>query len=228
MALPGSIQGFPLLNTQLVTSELDVAEPWDRFFISLWQRSGGNIPTGNTYYLVYDGTNLYAVNSVTGAQIRILTETDLAIIEAQLAILGLEIAELEKLVWAVRRQGGGSTTIVTPPTPQPWLVTQSQTADYSISSGNSGTTYNNIGAPGDIAGTLPAPSDGLWYRFAVYAAFYHKIAASGGATISMVDDTSIADGYIRSNLPYSLIQIEAQDSSGWIASNVTGPWGIDV
>ncbi|HKU51979.1 MAG TPA: hypothetical protein VJQ25_05900 [Nitrospira sp.] len=228
MALPSSIQGFPLLNTQLVTSSLDIAEPWDRFFISLWQRSGGNIPTGQTYYLIYDGTDLYAVNSLDGTTIRILTEADFAIIEAQINILEIGINNVEKLAWAIRRMRGSGETIVTPPTPQPWLVTQSQTTNYSIGSGNNGTTYNNIGAAGDIVGSLPAPADGLWYRFAVYAAHYHQISATGGVTISSVDDTSVSDGYIRSNLPYSLIQLEAQDNSGWIASNVTGPWGVDV
>ena len=228
MALPGSIQGFPLLNTQLVTSSLDVAEPWDRFFISLWQRSGGNIPTGQTYYLVYDGTHLYAVNSIDGTTIRILTEADLAVIEAQLAILGLAVADLEKLVWAIRRMGQGSTTIVTPPTPQPWLVTQSQTADYSISSGSSGTTYNNIGASMDIVASLPPAADGLWYRFAVYPAFYHKIVADGTDTIAWASDVSAPGGYIRSSDPNSIIMLEAQDSSGWIASAGAGPWGVDV
>lgn len=39
-------QGFPKLNASLVDNNGVVTQPWLQFFISLWNRTGGGVPTG--------------------------------------------------------------------------------------------------------------------------------------------------------------------------------------
>jgi len=103
-----------------------------------------------------------------------------------------------------------------------------KTADYTVLSGDSGTSFNNIGAGGDIVLTLPAAASGLRVSAAIFAAHYIKFLTDGTDTISIGTDTSSAGGYVRSTSAYSSIQIEAHGTGKWITSAREGVWSIDA
>lgn len=46
------------------------------------------------------------------------------------------------------------------------LRTAGKTANYTVTSGESGTIFHNQGVTTEVVFTLPVPADGLWYLFA--------------------------------------------------------------
>lgn len=97
----------------------------------------------------------------------------------------------------------------------------SKTADYTILTSESGTTYDNTGATGAIVLTLPTPAKGLTYKFTVTAAQYLRVNGT-------ILQGGLSGAYIRSNTVGSYLSIEAHDSSGWIVSAIEGGWGLAV
>lgn len=97
----------------------------------------------------------------------------------------------------------------------------SKTADYTIASTESGTTYDNTSATGAVVLTLPTPAKGLTYKFAVTAAQYLRINGT-------ILQGGLSGAYIRSNTPGSYLALEAHDSTGWIVSSIEGGWGLAV
>jgi hypothetical protein len=103
-----------------------------------------------------------------------------------------------------------------------------KTADYAILSGDSGKDFNNSGAGANIVLSLPAAVAGRLYAAAVHDAFYIKFLADGTDKIAEGTDNSAAGGYIRSNLPFSYIELRCHVAGQWVASMMRGSWGIDV
>lgn len=97
----------------------------------------------------------------------------------------------------------------------------SKTADYTITTGDNGKTFDNTGATGAIVLTLPTPATNLTYKFAVTVAQYLRINGT-------ILQGGLSGAYIRSNTPGSYLSIEAHDSSGWIVTSTEGGWGLAV
>jgi hypothetical protein len=108
------------------------------------------------------------------------------------------------------------------------IIPLTKTANYTITSADSATHFNNIGASGDIVFSLPAAATGLYYAFVVYASHYIRFNANGSDIIALGTDTSSAGGYVRSNAPYSFLQIEAHGTGIWVASAIAGTWSVDA
>lgn len=108
------------------------------------------------------------------------------------------------------------------------FVPVSKTADYSISAGDVGTTFNTVGASADVAGSLPAADTvGLWFRFAVSTADYHKVEADGTDTFVWGGATSDPGGYMRSNVLGSVLRVECHEAGVWIVMSESGHWDMD-
>ena len=97
----------------------------------------------------------------------------------------------------------------------------SKTADYTVTTGDSGKTFDNTGATGAIVLTLPTPALNLNYKFAVTAAQYLRINGT-------ILQGGLSGAYIRSNTAGSYLAVEAHNSSGWIVSSIEGEWGLAV
>jgi hypothetical protein len=108
------------------------------------------------------------------------------------------------------------------------FVTSTKVADFSISSGDNGIRYNNIGAGGTVIGSLPAAAASLQFGGAVLTAQYLRFTADGTDTINFGGTISAAGGYIRSNVVGSSITIEAHGTGGWIISAAQGSWSVDA
>ncbi len=108
------------------------------------------------------------------------------------------------------------------------IVTSTKTSNFSISSGDNGTRYNNIGAGGTVIGSLCAAAAGLQFAGGVFAAQYFRFTADGSDTINFGGTVSAGGGYIRSNAAGSFIQIESHGTGGWIISAASGSWSVDA
>lgn len=103
-----------------------------------------------------------------------------------------------------------------------------KTADYAVLSGDSGADFNNDGAGADIVLSLPAAAPNLIYGAAVHDANYIKFLADGTDQIAIGTDNSAAGGYVRSNAPFSYIELRCHVAGQWVASTIMGTWSIDA
>lgn len=97
----------------------------------------------------------------------------------------------------------------------------SKTANYTVTSGDSGSHFDNLGASADIVLTLPTAAAGLHYSFTVLAAHYIRV----NGTISQ---GGLTNTYIRSTTVGHYLALEAHDSSGWVVSSSVGAWSLGV
>ena len=101
------------------------------------------------------------------------------------------------------------------------ITVVSKTADYTVTTGDNGVHFDNLGASGDIVLTLPTPAAGLGYTFTVMASHYIRVNGT-------IMQGGLSGAYIRSNTPGNYLALEAHDSSGWIVSSIEGGWGLAV
>jgi hypothetical protein len=88
--------------------------------------------------------------------------------------------------------------------------------------------YNNVGTSGDVQITLPAsPVAGTTFKIRVTDNFYMKFLANTGQTISVAGNVSASAGYVRSTAVGSVMTLEAQSSTLWMATDFMGTWTID-
>jgi hypothetical protein len=66
MANPPSGTALPEFNSRLVTEDDTVSIPWSRFFIALWQKTGGSIVTVAGTTLIQQVGNLFELFGVSG------------------------------------------------------------------------------------------------------------------------------------------------------------------
>jgi len=100
-------------------------------------------------------------------------------------------------------------------------VVQHKTANYSVSSADTGGVLTNKGATGDVIFDLPAASGGLNYEFVIYASQNVLVRAASGDEIA--HETTAGEGW-RNDTPYGCFRIVAIDSTTWIACPVVGTW----
>jgi hypothetical protein len=102
-----------------------------------------------------------------------------------------------------------------------------ETGNYSPGNADSGTTYTNTGASGEVDGTLPTAAVGLVYTFYVDAAQTHKIVAGASTTITVAGTTSASAGNITSNTPGTSVKLKAISTTHWVAMEVVGSWTVN-
>lgn len=100
----------------------------------------------------------------------------------------------------------------------------SQSSSYTVTTGNSGLTFDNIGASSQVVFTLPTASRGLRYTFIVENAVGIQIKATGTATIRIGSSVSTAAGTATSMAVGSVLIIEAISSTEWYATSQVGTW----
>lgn len=106
-----------------------------------------------------------------------------------------------------------------------------QIANFVPSDTSGATVYTNEGALIDIIATLPAWSRGATIPLAVVAAHYLRINNLDGSTVislsTGVIGSTVAGGYIRSNLPVSSLVIVGTSPGVWGIRDGVGTWNID-
>lgn len=115
------------------------------------------------------------------------------------------------------------------PTPTSGVVfrTSTKTANYTITSNDSGTHFNNIGANLTTVLTLPDASAGLQYGGVIYAPYFLTFKAAGADRIRLGANTGTAGGFIRSNSVGASLVLEAHGASLWVVSSTVGSWSLD-
>lgn len=109
--------------------------------------------------------------------------------------------------------------------------TATKTANYTVTTLDSGTYFNNIGAAGAVTNTLPTAAAGLTYAFYVDAAQTVTIVAGASTTIRYGATVTAAAGNVTSSTQGAFIKMIAISSTQWIVealnetlASVTGPW----
>lgn len=121
-----------------------------------------------------------------------------------------------------------TTTIGSGGTLRDRKIPTSQTTDLTLTDSLCGKNYNNTGASAAMVFTLPTPVAGQIYRARVTVAQYVRFTATNSAVIYLGTSVSAANGFIRSNALGSTIELEAQSTTVWVATSITGTWTVDV
>ncbi len=120
---------------------------------------------------------------------------------------------------------GAGVVQVDGPLLSPTMVA-AKTANYNIATTDSGTTFDNFGAAGEVDLSLPPISIGRRYCFIVQAAQTLKIIAAGGNHIAIGTSVSASGGNIASAAPDSSICLTALSGS-WISTGHEGTWTVN-
>lgn len=104
------------------------------------------------------------------------------------------------------------------------IVVASKTANYTVTSADNGTHFDNQGATGTVTFTLPTAAVGLHYTFTVDAAHTVNVTAGGSDAIAIGQSNTGAGGSRSSADPYSLITIECHKTGQWVTSSIVGDW----
>lgn len=99
--------------------------------------------------------------------------------------------------------------------------------DTSITTGESGATFTNAEALGEVILSLPPASAGVRYTFIVKSPEYLRIKAFGGDKIRYRTLETAEAGYIRSNNVGDAVTLIAVDSETWVAESSNGTFTID-
>jgi hypothetical protein len=97
------------------------------------------------------------------------------------------------------------------------VSTASKTANYTVLTTDSGTSFDNIGATGAVIFSLPGAAAGLTYTFSNYAGQTLEVLGHGTDQIAVGGSNSASEN-ITSSAAYASITIEAHGAGQWIAS----------
>lgn len=103
----------------------------------------------------------------------------------------------------------------------------SVTNNLTLQSSNNGTRYNNLGATGNVALTLPAPGTvqpGWTIALRVAAPYQLNAVCQGTDVIQYDAQTTGAPGAIQSSTVGSSVILEYQGGGVWFAMSVDGMW----
>lgn len=100
------------------------------------------------------------------------------------------------------------------------------TTDTTITSTTNGARYNNTGATGDVAATLPAATFGLSYGFRVSAEENFGVTPASGDTI-VLDDLVIDDSQLLQCAQLgATLDLECHSPGVWLVTNIRREWGL--
>lgn len=102
----------------------------------------------------------------------------------------------------------------------------SKTTNYTVSTIDNGTHFDNIGASGTVIFSLPAAARGLSYEFLVSAAFTVEILCAGTDKIAIGGTNSAGGGNAQTNTPFATLAIEAHAAGQWVSRSATASWTV--
>lgn len=105
-----------------------------------------------------------------------------------------------------------------------------QTSDYTVLTGESGSVYSTAGAAGTVTFTLPAATVGLKYKFAVGAAQELRIDPDGTETIALPSTgvQGAAGKYLTANADGETVYIQCVVAGEWAVFGYTGTWTAEA
>lgn len=101
-----------------------------------------------------------------------------------------------------------------------------KTANYTVTTGDTGTTFTTVGAGGTVTFAMPAAVVGLKYRFRVGAAQELRIDPNGTEVIAL-PSTGVAGGagkYLTADADGETVDIECTKAGTWSVFGFTGTW----
>lgn len=103
---------------------------------------------------------------------------------------------------------------------------QTKTADYTVTTADSGRTFSTAGASGTVVFSMPAAVPGLKYRFYVGAAQELRIDPNGTETISLPSSgvAQAAGAYLTANAAGETVDVECVVAGTWSVFGYTGTW----
>jgi len=104
----------------------------------------------------------------------------------------------------------------------PAIVTK--TTNYSVTSGDSGTHFNDNGASGTVTFSLPSAAIGLRYIFTELSALNFILQVNGTDLVYIDTNVSSAGGTVTAGGLGSSVSIECPAAGIWVATSVTGAW----
>ena len=101
-----------------------------------------------------------------------------------------------------------------------------KTADYTVTTDDSGEGFTNTDAGGAITFALPAATVGLNYHFYVNAAQELRIDPNGTETISLPSSglPQAAGAYLTANAVGESVRIVCAVAGSWAVFGYTGTW----
>jgi hypothetical protein len=101
-----------------------------------------------------------------------------------------------------------------------------KTANYTVTTGDTGTTFTTVGAGGAVVFSLPAAVVGLRYRFRVGAAQELRIDPNGTETIALPSTgvQGAAGKYLTADADGETVDIECTKAGQWSVFGYTGTW----
>lgn len=133
-------------------------------------------------------------------------------------------------VWDVAEIGGTWTDGTSTFTPS-GSRSVAKTANYTLTAGDTNTTFTNKSASGTVVFQLPAAAAGLRYRFAVDTAQAVIILNGAGDQITMdgvTFDTGSLPQLTNNAMVGSMLDIEAVDTDNWYVVGRSGRWELDT
>lgn len=108
----------------------------------------------------------------------------------------------------------------------PAATTQIKTADYTVTTADSGCAFSTVGAGGTVVFSLPAAVPGLTYRFYVGAVQELRIDPNGTETISLPSSgvAQAAGAYLTANAVGETVDIQCVAAGTWSVFGYTGTW----
>lgn len=126
------------------------------------------------------------------------------------------------LAWSVTANKWVNTTISGGSGTENFATMASSTV---LTSANTNTVYDNVGASALVVATLPAATQGLKFTFLVIDPDGFQIKAVGTDTIRIASSASSAAGTATSNKPGNAIVLYGH-SVGWVAASASGTWAL--
>lgn len=111
-------------------------------------------------------------------------------------------------------------------------VAEAVTASRALLARQSGSTWSNSGASGDIVFSLPVPSPGLRYEFIVGAA--HKLSiVTNGDEVIVLNTSSTSPGLTEYSLLHcsdvgAVVSLCAVTDTKWYVTSYVGTWTLTV
>lgn len=107
---------------------------------------------------------------------------------------------------------------------------QTQTADFTLTTADSGRTFSTAGASGTVVATLPPAVPGLKYRFRVGAAQELRIDPDGTETISLPSTgvPGAAGKWLTANAAGETVELECVVAGTWAVFGFTGTWTAEA
>lgn len=107
---------------------------------------------------------------------------------------------------------------------------EAKTADYTVTTDDSGKTFSTKGAGAAVTFAMPAAVVGLKYRFYVGAAQELRIDPNGTETISL-PSTGVAGAagkYLTANAIGETVEVECCEAGTWAVYGFTGTWTAEA